>query len=50
MGRARDAIIGDRYPQFLRDYFDTLYDRDKSRIPEWAVSALRNVGVDLLVE
>ena len=48
MRRARDAIIADCYPRFLRDYFDTLYNGDKSSIPEWAVGALRTVGIDLL--
>lgn len=49
MGSARQAIIEDRYPAFLRDFFWKLY-RDKSKIPSWAVGALRGVGVDLLAE
>lgn len=47
MQRAREAIIEDRYPAFLRDFFAKLYD-DKSKYPGWAVTALRGVGVDLL--
>lgn len=47
MRRAREAIIEDRYPAFLKEYFAKLYD-DKSKYPEWAVSALKGVGVDLL--
>ncbi|KAL2005889.1 hypothetical protein VTN00DRAFT_10382 [Thermoascus crustaceus] len=49
MGSARQAIIEDRYPAFLRDFFWKLYP-DKSKIPEWAIGALRSVGVDLLAE
>ena len=48
MGRVQSAIIGDRYPQFLREYFDQLYGGDNSKIPKWAITALRGVGVDLL--
>ncbi|KAF2152111.1 Queuine tRNA-ribosyltransferase [Myriangium duriaei CBS 260.36] len=48
MGRVRDAIIADKYPEFLKDFFAKLYDADKARYPTWAVDALRGVGVDLL--
>lgn len=47
MRRVREAILADRYPAFLREFFAKLYD-DKSKYPEWAVTALRGVGVDLL--
>lgn len=47
MGRVRAAIIKNRYPTFLREYFATMYDGDVTRAPAWAVSALRLVGVDL---
>lgn len=47
MGRVRAAIIEDRYPAFLREYFAKMYERDASKAPEWAVTALRLVGVDL---
>ncbi|KAL8666793.1 MAG: hypothetical protein Q9168_007406 [Polycauliona sp. 1 TL-2023] len=50
MGRIRVAIIEDRYPAFLHEYFKRLYAGDKSKIPEWAVTALRSVGVHLLEE
>ncbi|MCJ1293699.1 hypothetical protein MMC34_005254 [Xylographa carneopallida] len=50
MGQIRTAIIEDRYPQFLRDYFRRLYKGDSSKFPSWAVSALLRVGVDLLAE
>jgi queuine tRNA-ribosyltransferase catalytic subunit len=47
MKNARQAIIEDRYPAFLKEFFGNLYD-DKSKYPQWAVDALRGVGVDLL--
>ena len=47
MKQVRNAIIDDRYPEFLRNYFRRLYGGDSSKIPQWAVTALRNVGVDL---
>ncbi|KAI9722479.1 MAG: hypothetical protein M1828_004726 [Chrysothrix sp. TS-e1954] len=46
MTKARDAIIEDRYPSFLRKWFDTRYEA--SEIPLWAIESLRRVGVDLL--
>ncbi|KAJ9299264.1 hypothetical protein DTO271G3_2886 [Paecilomyces variotii] len=49
MGSVRQAIIEDRYPDFLREFFEKLYKK-KSDIPKWAVEALRGVGVDLLAE
>ncbi|GAM88389.1 hypothetical protein ANO11243_064220 [Dothideomycetidae sp. 11243] len=50
MGGVRDAIIADRYPDFLRKFFADLYEADKSRYPTWAVDALRGVDVDLLAD
>ncbi|GAB1209531.1 hypothetical protein APSETT445_008312 [Aspergillus pseudonomiae] len=47
MGAARQAILEDRFPAFLREFFSKLYG-DKSKYPEWAVGALRGVGVDLM--
>ncbi|KAL5415876.1 hypothetical protein PMIN06_000699 [Paraphaeosphaeria minitans] len=47
MRLVREAILEDRYPAFLRSFFAKLYD-DKSKYPEWAVGALKGVGVDLL--
>lgn len=49
MGSARQAILEDRYPEFLREFFSNLYKGDKLKYPKWAVEALRGVGVDLLV-
>ncbi|KAL8732063.1 MAG: hypothetical protein Q9166_003016 [cf. Caloplaca sp. 2 TL-2023] len=50
MRRVRAAIIEDRYPAFLHEYFGQLYNGDMTRVPGWAVTALRGVGVDLLRE
>jgi queuine/archaeosine tRNA-ribosyltransferase len=47
MNNVRQAIIEDRYPVFLKEFFAKLY-ADKSKYPEWAVNALKGVGVDLL--
>jgi queuine tRNA-ribosyltransferase len=46
--RAQEAIINDAYPEFLKEYFGTLYAGQKEKFPSWAVEALRTVGVDLL--
>jgi len=48
MRGVRAAIIEDRYPTFLHDYFAKRYDGDMTKTPMWAVTALRMVGVDLL--
>lgn len=48
MGAARQAILEDRYPAFVRQFFSNIYNGDKSKYPEWAVGALRGVGMDLL--
>lgn len=45
--RVREAILADRYPAFLKEFFAKLYS-DKTKYPEWAVHALRVVNVDLL--
>ncbi|CAI6337516.1 unnamed protein product [Periconia digitata] len=48
MKRVRQAILDDQYPAFLRGFFARLYNGDKSKYPDWAVGALKGVGVDLL--
>lgn len=50
MRRIRAAIMEDRYSAFLRDYFARLYSGDMTKVPTWAVTALKGVGVDLLAE
>lgn len=47
MHRARRAIVEDRYPAFLKDFFTQLY-KVKENFPKWAVTALNGVGVDLM--
>ncbi|KAI2473083.1 Queuine tRNA-ribosyltransferase [Annulohypoxylon bovei var. microspora] len=49
MREVREAIIEDRFPKFLRQFFADLYP-DSSKYPTWAVDALRGVGVDLHTE
>ncbi|KAL9046695.1 MAG: hypothetical protein Q9214_000536 [Letrouitia sp. 1 TL-2023] len=48
MQAARAAIIKDRYPEFLQQYFGKLYGGAWEKVPQWAVTALRGVGVDLV--
>jgi queuine/archaeosine tRNA-ribosyltransferase len=48
MRLAREAILADCYPQFVKDFFSKLYSGNKDKYPEWAVNALQGVGVDLL--
>ena len=47
MAQAREAIIQNRFPSFVSDFFHGMYG-DADRIPQWAITALRTVGVDLL--
>lgn len=47
MREVRDAIIANEYPAFIRQFFANLYP-NKADYPEWAMGALRGVGVDLL--
>lgn len=46
MREAREAIVADRFPVFVREFFGRLYPDGKS-YPSWAVDALRGVGIDL---
>lgn len=48
MTSVRNAIIEDDYPAFLKTFFSDLHGGDKSQYPDWAIDALRGVGVDLL--
>ncbi|PFH57773.1 hypothetical protein XA68_14582 [Ophiocordyceps unilateralis] len=49
MREARQSIIQDRFPAFIRRFFADRY-ANKTDYPEWAVEALRSVGVDLMTE
>ncbi|ESK97075.1 queuine trna-ribosyltransferase [Moniliophthora roreri MCA 2997] len=46
MGRARNAIIEGRFPEYLKQFFAEYFGNHG--YPEWCVNALRSVGVDLL--
>ena len=48
MRSVRDSIIEDRFPAFLKQFFSDLHKGDKTKYPDWAVDALRTVGVDLM--
>ncbi|KAL8904424.1 MAG: hypothetical protein Q9207_003287 [Kuettlingeria erythrocarpa] len=48
MRRIRAAIVEDRYPAFLREFFAQRYENQMEKVPRWAVTALREVGVDLV--
>jgi tRNA-guanine transglycosylase len=45
----REAIIEDRFPAYIRQFFGGLYE-DKAQYPGWAVDALKRVGVDLMAD
>jgi queuine tRNA-ribosyltransferase len=47
MREAWEAIIADKFPAFIRQFFDQLYPGDAAEYPGWAVTALKTVGVDL---
>jgi len=47
MRRAREAILEDRYPAFVKAFFGNLYST-KEEFPSWAIDALKGVGIDLL--
>ncbi|OAA58724.1 queuine tRNA-ribosyltransferase [Cordyceps fumosorosea ARSEF 2679] len=49
MREVRDAILEDRFPAYIREFFGGLY-ADKSDYPEWAVESLKTVNVDLLAD
>ena len=50
MASIRQAIMEDCYPQFVREFFRKTYNGDKAQYPQWAVGAMRGVGVDLLAD
>ncbi|KAL9029023.1 MAG: hypothetical protein Q9196_002685, partial [Gyalolechia fulgens] len=49
MRRVRAAIVADRYPAFVRNFFKLRYGGDVANVPAWAIAALQGVGVDLTV-
>ena len=46
MREIRESVIEDRFPAYVKQFFANLYS-DSSEYPEWAVEALRRVGIDL---
>jgi tRNA-guanine family transglycosylase len=44
MRRAREAILEDRFPAFVKEFFGRLYP-DGQEKPTWARDALKGVGV-----
>jgi queuine tRNA-ribosyltransferase len=48
MRRVREAIIEDRFPAFLKQFFADQHGGDKRKYPDWAAEALLTVGVDLM--
>ncbi|KAH6677917.1 queuine tRNA-ribosyltransferase [Plectosphaerella plurivora] len=48
MRQIRKAVVEDRFPALVQRFFSDLYAGDRTKYPEWAVDALRRVGVDLL--
>ena len=47
MREIRQAVIEDRFPAYVRQFFANLYD-DKIEYPEWAVESLKKVNIDLV--
>ena len=45
MKNAREAILEDRYPAFVRQFFARMYP---DGAPQWARDALGSVGVEVL--
>jgi hypothetical protein len=50
MAQVRHAIKEDRFSNFVKTFFNSLYHGHKSSYPQWAVDALRSVGIDLIEE
>lgn len=46
MKQVRNAILEDRYPDFVKTFFYTRHP-DRATIPTWATEALEQVGVHL---
>jgi len=50
MAQVRQAINEDGFPKFVRKFFMSLYHGHKSSYPQWAIDALRSVGIDLMAD
>ncbi|CAG8518937.1 358_t:CDS:2 [Paraglomus brasilianum] len=49
MQQIRTAITEDKYPQFVKQFFKTLF-KTKDKYPVWAVNALKSVNIDLMID
>ena len=49
MREIREAIIQDRFPAYIKQFFANLYE-SRTEYPDWAVEALRQVNVDLMAQ
>jgi len=47
MKEIRQAIVDNRYPEFVASFFAKLYPK-KDDIPQWVTNALGKVDIDLL--
>lgn len=47
MRTAREAIMEDKYPEFVAQFFSDLYNGDRSKYPEWAIDALQSVNIQI---
>lgn len=48
MTNMRNAITEDRFPAFIKKFFEDYHGADKTKYPDWAIKALKTVGVDLM--
>lgn len=46
MDALRASIMEKRFPEFVRDFMDTMYG-DPTLYPTWATEALASVGISL---
>jgi len=46
MQHARQAIVDDRYPEFVREFFTKIYGT-RADFPRWATDSLKMVNIEL---
>lgn len=47
MRQARKAILNDKYPEYVQEFFYNWYNGDKAKYPQWAKDALKTVNIEL---
>lgn len=47
MRNAREAIMEDRYPEFVQQFFHNWYNGDRQKYPQWAIDSLKTVNIEL---